>query len=434
MYVCGPTVYDDAPPRPRALHARLGHPAPLPGVVGPRRPLRVATSPTSRTRSSPGPRPRSRDRRRGRRAVRGGVVGRPWTTSGCAARRRRPHATAYVEHMVELIDGARWRNGHAYLGGDGVYFAAETRRRLRAAGPPADRVAARPAPGSRWTRTGQAGPDRLRPLEGGQAGRAGVAVAVGRRAAGLAHRVRRHVARPARRGLRPARRRASTWPSPTTRTSGPRPSAAGRRVRPPLGPLGHGRGRGRGKDVASRSATRSPSPTCSTRYDPRAYRLLVLQSHYRSPMTVTPTRPWPRPRQASSASTPSPASSPAPAASARRPGALDRVPGPHGRRPRHSRARCASVRAGTRARPRRGSGRGGRPAGRRRVRDLRRRARVCPSGTPSTEVPPEQCSPGPPARRGPGREGLGRADRIRDELQAQGWIVEDGPDGTTIRR
>ena len=27
----------------------------------------------------------------------------------------------------------------------------------------------------------------------------------------------------------------------------------------------------------------------------------------------------------------------------------------------------------------------------------------------------------------------GRADAIRAELQAQGWIVEDGPDGTTIR-
>jgi cysteinyl-tRNA synthetase len=27
-----------------------------------------------------------------------------------------------------------------------------------------------------------------------------------------------------------------------------------------------------------------------------------------------------------------------------------------------------------------------------------------------------------------------RADQIRAELEAQGWIVEDGPDGTTIRR
>jgi cysteinyl-tRNA synthetase len=27
-----------------------------------------------------------------------------------------------------------------------------------------------------------------------------------------------------------------------------------------------------------------------------------------------------------------------------------------------------------------------------------------------------------------------RADALRAELQADGWIVEDGPDGTTIRR
>ena len=27
-----------------------------------------------------------------------------------------------------------------------------------------------------------------------------------------------------------------------------------------------------------------------------------------------------------------------------------------------------------------------------------------------------------------------RADAIRDQLQAAGWIVEDGPDGTTVRR
>jgi cysteinyl-tRNA synthetase len=36
-----------------------------------------------------------------------------------------PHATAYVEHMVALIDTLVAR-GHAYVGGDGVYFASET--------------------------------------------------------------------------------------------------------------------------------------------------------------------------------------------------------------------------------------------------------------------------------------------------------------------
>ena len=28
----------------------------------------------------------------------------------------------------------------------------------------------------------------------------------------------------------------------------------------------------------------------------------------------------------------------------------------------------------------------------------------------------------------------GAADALRAELQAEGWIVEDGPDGTTLRR
>ena len=43
-------------------------------------------------------------------------VGRPDET---------PHATAYVAAMVELIDGLV-DGGHAYVGGDGVYFAAST--------------------------------------------------------------------------------------------------------------------------------------------------------------------------------------------------------------------------------------------------------------------------------------------------------------------
>jgi cysteinyl-tRNA synthetase len=36
-----------------------------------------------------------------------------------------PHATAWVDQMVELI-GRLVDSGHAYMGGDGVYFAAET--------------------------------------------------------------------------------------------------------------------------------------------------------------------------------------------------------------------------------------------------------------------------------------------------------------------
>ena len=74
------------------------------------------------------------------------------------------------------------------------------------------------------TQRGEALPDRLRPLEEGQAGRAVVDSPWGAGPAGLAHRVRRHVARPARRGLRPPRRRPGPRASRTTRTSGPRRS------------------------------------------------------------------------------------------------------------------------------------------------------------------------------------------------------------------
>ena len=42
------------------------------------------------------------------------------------------------------------------------------------------------------------------------------------------------------------------------------------------------------EDVEVAEATSRRSPTCSTADDARAYRLLVLQSHYRSPMEVTP--------------------------------------------------------------------------------------------------------------------------------------------------
>jgi cysteinyl-tRNA synthetase len=44
---------------------------------------------------------------------------------GVAAPSASPHATGYVAQMVELIERLV-RTGHAYVGGDGVYFAAES--------------------------------------------------------------------------------------------------------------------------------------------------------------------------------------------------------------------------------------------------------------------------------------------------------------------
>ena len=82
--------------------------------------------------------------------------------------RRTPPPTC--EHMIDLIEQAASSGGHAYVGGDGVYFARRERARLWPAGPPAHREPSgrRPGGGGRGGR--QAIPDRFRPLEGGQAG------------------------------------------------------------------------------------------------------------------------------------------------------------------------------------------------------------------------------------------------------------------------
>ncbi len=107
------------------------------------------------------------------------------------------------------------------------------RRGLRPAGPAGARRHARRRRRARGgRRRGQARLGRLRPVEAGQAGRAVVAVAVGRRAAGLAQRVRRDEPGHPRRGLRPARRRARPQvPAPRERARpGGRPRPALRRA------------------------------------------------------------------------------------------------------------------------------------------------------------------------------------------------------------
>ena len=105
-------------------------------------------------------------------------------------------------------------------------------------------------------------PGRLRAVEAGQAGRADVAVAVGRRPAGLAQRVRRDEPRAARRGLRPALRR------PRPQVPAPRERAGpGRRPRQALRqPLDAPRLRRRphaARRCPSRSATSRTSSTTS---------------------------------------------------------------------------------------------------------------------------------------------------------------------------
>ena len=141
-----------------------------------------------------------------------------------------PHATEYVDEMVAMIGELVDDRTRPTSPTTACTSSVETVAGLRAARPPVARRHARRRRRPRGVRRrAQAPPGRLRAVEAGQAGRAVVAVAVGRRPARLAQRVRRDEPRPARRGLRPPLRRAWTCASRTTRTSGPRPSRSGKR-------------------------------------------------------------------------------------------------------------------------------------------------------------------------------------------------------------
>ena len=177
------------------------------------------------------------------------------------------------------------RVGHAYL---------DRRRRvpvrrdgpgLRPARPPVARRHARRRRRARGVRRrAEAPPGRLRAVEAGQAGRAVVAVAVGRRPAGLAQRVRRDEPRPARRGLRPAlRRHGPALPAPRER-AGPG-GGARRALRHPLD-APRLRRRRRGREDVQEPRQRDNLLDLLDHYDERTYRMLLLQSHYRSPVRV----------------------------------------------------------------------------------------------------------------------------------------------------
>ena len=97
--------------------------------------------------------------------------------------------------MVDLVADLIAR-GHAYMGGDGVYFSTESVPGLRPPGPPRPRQPAGGGTGSKRAGSGQAVAAGLRAVEAGrrQASRHGRPLGAG--AARLAHRVRGDVARP----------------------------------------------------------------------------------------------------------------------------------------------------------------------------------------------------------------------------------------------
>ena len=161
--------------------------------------------------------------------------------------------------------GRPWSSaGVAYETSDGVYLDGRPGARATGCWPASPSIAA--GRGAGGGRRGEALAPRLRAVEEGQAGRAHLGLALGPGPPGWHTECVVMSLDLLGDGLRPPRRRAATWPSPTTRTSGPRrwPSGA---PSPATGSTTAG-WRSAGRRCPSRSATSPRSPTCSSERRP----------------------------------------------------------------------------------------------------------------------------------------------------------------------
>ena len=333
MYVCGPTVYDE----PHLGHGRFN-------VVWDvlRRYLtwsgldvRFVSNVTDIddkiiARAAAG----GTIARAGRRPLRAGVVGHHGSSRASSGRRDTPHATAYVEHMVGPDRRARSRPATPMS----AATACTSRPRASTATacwPASPSRACGSAPGSRWGRRPASEPRSTSPS--------------GRRPSPVS-----------RAGTSPWGPGRPGWHTecvvmaldllgdgfdlhgggldlafPHHENERAQAVAAGQRLRPALGPFGHGRRRGRGKD--EQVARQHPLPARAARC-PRPPGLPAPGPAIPLPLAddgdeATPGRGR---RRRSSGSTPSPASSPAPAAARPDPAALDRFRARDGRRPGHA--------------------------------------------------------------------------------------------------
>ncbi len=164
-------------------------------------------------------------------------------------------------------------------------------------------------------------------------------------------------------------------------------------------------------------------------YDPRAFRLQVLQSHYRSPMQVGPgtmaagqaalARLDGFARQFAAARPVAPDRAVLDAFVARMDDDLD-TPG----------AVALAFDALRQARAERGPAGDARAAA---VFEIFDRALGLPLAYEVAGVPPEVQARAAARDEARAARDWARADAIRAELQAEGWTVEDGPDGTVLR-
>jgi cysteinyl-tRNA synthetase len=338
-----------------------------------------------------------------------------------------PHATAYIRDMVDLISELIER-GHAYVGGDGVYFASESVEGY--------------------------GLLALQPLESLRAGaRVEVAEEAGKRSP--IDFVLWKAAKPGE----------PSWESPW----GPgRPGWHTECVVMSLDLLGdgfdlHGGGQdlafphheneraqalGVGRPFARRwvhsgmvvadsgeKMSKSLGNTLSLlelldAHDPRAFRLQVLQSHYRSPMTIGESSLAANERSIDRLDifarefAGARASDPDPAALERfRERMDDDLDTPNAVAGAFDLLRQARAATGQRGQALAAA-----------VFVIFEDALGLALQDQVAGVPPEALAMAHARDEARAAKDWARADALRSELQAEGWIVEDGPDGTTIRK
>ena len=258
MYVCGPTVYD----LPHIGHGRYNLVFDVLRryllFCGSGRPIRVQHHRRRRqhhqagrtNRDGPSPRWQPNSRRAG---------GRPWMASGVLRPDETPHATAYIDRMVDLV-GDLMRAGGGLRDVRRCLPRVDTGRRATGSWPA--RASTRLRAGARV----EAHEEKRSPLDfalwkKAKEGEPSWHGALGSGPARMAHRVRGHVARPAGRRVRPPRRRPGPGLPPPRERAGP-----GRRrgsARSPATGCTTAGSRSRGPRCPSRSATSPRSPTCS---------------------------------------------------------------------------------------------------------------------------------------------------------------------------